>query len=256
MKSEMTHIDEGTLQAYLDGELLLEERWRAERHLEECELCRMEVDAMTGRARRFTEAMSLLDAAPRERQHAIGWPRQQRAAFLRRMLPRAAVLLLFAGAAASATVPGWPLRQWIESIAEEPREVAVTSPEEETQAPRGSAAEAMESGVFVDAVNGRVEVEVLGGHDLRVRAVLVEGTRAGVAATGSATESRFRTGTGRIEVHGPHDGELRVEIPRGAAVASVIINGQVVLQKEGSSLDLSTDLTGLQSAGIGLSIEQ
>lgn len=252
----MTHIDEGRLQAYLDGELLLEERWNAERHLEECEACRRELATQEARAAEFTRAVERLDGVPHAREYAIGWPKAKRGRDLRRILPRAAVLLLFVGAAASATVPGWPLRQWIDQLTPESDETTSPSSADQSTAPADAPIATAEAGVFVEAVDGRVEVVLSDGRDLRVRTVLVDGTRAGVTTTGGVAGARFRTGAGRIEVIDAAQGEVRIEIPRAAEVATVMINGDVVLQMEDSRLDLSTDLPRLDSAGIALSVEQ
>lgn len=251
----MTHIAEGTIQAYLDDELLLEERWHTERHLEECELCRRELAAQETRAAGFRGAVERLDGALPAHEHAIGWPRAGRGGELRRMLPRAAVLLLFVGAAASATVPGWPLRNWIEQLVPAADQEVSTAPADQGPAPADAPARA-EAGVFVEAADGEVEVVLRDGRDLRVRTVLVDGSRAGVTTVGGAAGARFRTGAGRIEVIDAAGGQVRIEIPRGAVAATVMINGHVVLQKEDSSFDLPTDLPGLDSAGITFSVEQ
>ena len=106
----MTHIDEGSLQAYLDGELHLEDRWRTERHLEECDACRAELQLLEGLSGTFSSAASRLERAPRSREFAVGWPARPRRSALRRLLPRVAVFLLFAGAAASPLSGGYGLQ--------------------------------------------------------------------------------------------------------------------------------------------------
>ena len=53
----MTHIDEGRLQALIDGELRLDERHRAERHLAECAPCRAELEALRANGAHFGAAM-------------------------------------------------------------------------------------------------------------------------------------------------------------------------------------------------------
>lgn len=253
MKSKMTHIDEGTLQAYLDGELHLDERWRTERHLEDCEICRRSRGEMEARARHFAGAVALLDRAPRSREPAIGWPRRwgEKA---RRMVPRAAVLLLFVGAAASATVPGSPVRRWIDALGA-PASTAESAARAEQQVTATPAEIARaESGVSLEAADGAIEVVLRDAHDVRVRATLVDGTRVGVYATGEAASSRFLTGAGRIEVLRPRAGELRIEVPRGATAAHVIINGRTVLRKQGAGFDLSDESPELESERIEFSV--
>lgn len=250
----MTHIDEGTLQALLDDELHLEERRRTERHLEVCRSCRAELEELRSRAAAFSAAMGILSHEPRSREHAVGWPRAGRLSRVRRMLPRAAVLLLFAGAAASATVPGSPVRRWLEELPPASNTAQTTLPAAQVAIERPTETAPVESGVFVEAVDGRVEVVLRDAREMSVRAILVQGTQAGVSARGEATGSRFVTGPGRIEVLNPRSGDLRIEVPLGAPAASVIINGIEVLRKHGESLDLSTQARQLESDGIEFSV--
>lgn len=262
----MTHTDEGRLQAYLDGELLLEERWRTEQHLQKCDRCQEELDQAAARADRFASAVRFLDtipplahAAPTAGLPAIPLPsRTGRSSAaggaLRRLLPRAAVALLFVGAAASATVPGSPVREWIERMATPTQEVALEDPEPPVVAAPPAAA-VPEAGVFVDAVGGTVLVVLQDARDVRVQMRLVEGPRAGVAATGAAASSHFTSAAGRVEVHNTLGGELSIEIPRGISTATIMINDDIVLRKQDSRLDLNTDLPRLDSAGIAISVE-
>lgn len=256
MNGTMTHIDEGRLQGFLDGELHLDERRRTELHLQGCSLCQAELEEMRGRAAHFSAAMEVLDRAPRGREHAVGWPQRSRWTAARRYLPRAAVLLLFAGAAASATVPGSPVRGWLEELAGS--ESAAPAPEGAAEAPqRGVAAvaERAEAGVSVAPVNGSVQVLVRGAAGVQVRAALVEGRHAGVYAFGEAADTRFLTGPGRIEVIGAAAGELRIEIPRAATTASIRINEREVLRKNNGELNLGVSDPALESAGVTFSVE-
>ena len=75
----MTHIDEGRLQALIDGELRLDERHRAERHLADCAPCRAELAALRGSVAHFGAAMAALDGwgwSPRLRPSpwSCRWP--------------------------------------------------------------------------------------------------------------------------------------------------------------------------------------
>lgn len=251
----MTHIDEGRLQAFLDGELHLDERRRAELHLQTCGDCLQELEAMRGRAARFTTAMEALDHAPRGREHAIGWPRSGRMEAIRRYLPHAAVLLLFVGAGASATVPGSPVREWLVGLGDAPAVIEVGQTPAPDAIATPPAPERVEAGVSVEAADGAVQVLVHDAAELRVRATLVDGTRAGVYAAGGAAEGRFVTGAGRIEVLGPTGGELRIEIPRGTATASVKINETEVLRMQDGRFDLSAADADLDAAGVAFSVE-
>jgi anti-sigma factor RsiW len=254
MMNEMTHIDEGILQALLDGELRLDERRRTERHLEGCLTCRRELDRLSEDSQRFTTAMALLEGVPTAREHAVGWPQPRRLSGVRQILPRAAVLLLFAGAAASATVPGSPVRRWIGEL-RGPAVVETATPVEPEAAPVAAAAARAEAGVVVEAADGSVEIVLRDASALKVRATLVDGTRAGVFTTGEAASSPFVTAAGRIEVLNPRGGEVRMELPRGAAVVSVIVNGRQVLRKHADRPDYSVEASDDGAAGVDFSFE-
>lgn len=265
----MTHIDEGRLQAYLDEELHLEERWRTEQHLQQCARCQQEMNELSARASRFTSAMRLLDSAPSLVPAGaadavvplpVGAPAPRRGAAsagqgMRRMVPRAAMIFLFAGAAASATVPGSPVREWIEEIVA-PSPDPTSAESAPSIDPGPMAAESVpEAGVFVDPLGGAVSVVLRDAREVSVRTRLVDGSRAGVSAVGEAAGSQFTSGAGRVEVRNTTGGELWIEIPRVTTSATIIINDDVVLQKQDSRLDLNTDLPRLHAAGIAFSVE-
>jgi hypothetical protein len=253
----MTHIDEGRLQALIDGELRLDDRHRVERHLASCDSCRVELEGLRSLSAGFTAAMAELPRMDRSRPHAAGGPVRSRSATMRAMLPRAAVFLLFVGAAASATIPGSPVRRWLgmepasTTVADAERAVSVQ------EVPAASAeSEALEAGVSVEAADGSVEIVLRGaGADLRVRAMLVDGTRAGVYAAGEAASSRFLTGAGRIEVLNARAGELRIELPRDVAIATVVVNGREYLRKQDGRLDLRVGEPDGAADGIEFSVQ-
>lgn len=255
----MNHIDEGDLQAYLDAELKLPERREVERHLDGCHRCGAALAALRRMAGTFSAGVGLIDpTAVRPRSPAAaGSATGQRVRGVsvgaRRILPRAAVLFLFLGAAASATVPGSPVRRWIADLAPTPPTAEAPAPALESSPPPAAPREA---GVYVEPVDGAVEVVVNGARELRVRAVVVDGTRAGVTGSGGAAASRFRTGAGMIEVREAAGGELRVEVPRATPVATIMINGEVVLRKADGRLDLSAGAPALEAAEITFSVEQ
>lgn len=241
----MTHVDQGLLQALADDELQGGERERVERHVADCLPCRAELSELHAAARSLTAALAELDAAPAARDYGVGWPRRPapaRSAW--RSLPRAAVLVLGFAAAASATLPGSPLRRWLEgadrgvaSTASPPAPVAAPAP----PAAVATAAEAApEAGVSVMPLDGAVTIVLRGAMPgLRVRTVVTERELAGVYGTGEAASARFQTGPGRIEVTGARAGDLRIELPQGASSATVTVDGQEYLRKEGTRLNLA-----------------
>lgn len=253
----MTHIDEGRLQALIDGELRLDDRHRVERHLATCDGCRADLEGLRSLSGRFSAAVGELPRMTRTREHGRGWHVRSRSAVLRSMLPRAAVFLLFVGAAASATIPGSPVRRWL-GMEEAPATVAEAGPAGSVQETpmAATATDAFESGVSVEAADGTVEIVLRdAGGDLRVRAMLVDGTRAGVYAAGDAASSRFITGAGRIEVLSARAGALRIELPRDVAVATVIVNGREYLRKQDGRLDLRVGEPDGTTDGIEFSVQ-
>lgn len=242
------HLDEGVLQALADGELEVGDTRHAESHLAGCLVCRREMDGLQEASRTLSGALRMMDRAPAANAAPAAAPRrpaQPRPVPARggwSALPRAAVIVLGLGlaAAASATVPGSPVRAWMESLlgggadTGAPAAVAPST----SEAPAQSAEQApAEAGVSITAAGGAVRVVVSdAAPGLEVRAILTDGDRAGVFGSGAASDARFTTGPGRIDVSGASGGILRVEIPRGAGSATVVINGEVRVTKEGAVL--------------------
>jgi anti-sigma factor RsiW len=244
MRETTIHPDEGALQAFADGELPAEERLAVETHLADCAACRAELDGLRAAAARLRAALRLLDppaARPLARPPSMARPR--RPGWAHAALPRAAVFLVAFAAVASATIPGSPVRAWIESLGGgAPAQVALQQgdPEPEAVALAAAAPETVEAGVSVLPVDGRVRVLLENpSPELQVRAVVTESRSAGVYASGDAASARFRTGPGRIEVADAGAGELRIELPRSALRATVEVNGRAYLVKEGDQLRLS-----------------
>lgn len=242
------HLDEGVIQALADGELGTGDTRRVESHLTGCLVCRREMDGLQEASRALRGALRMLDRAP----GSVGAPAPvpASAAVPRRLaarsgwsaLPRAAVIVLGLGlaAAASATVPGSPVRAWVESllqgsgVGDTPTAIAPQAAE-----PPAIAADQapVEAGVSITVTGGTVRVVLAdAGPGLFVRALLTDGDRAGVYASGAASDARFTTGPGRIDVSGASGGSLRVEIPRGAASATIVVNGDVLVTMEGAVL--------------------
>ena len=239
----MTHLGEGTLQAFLDGELPPGARADADRHLASCADCAGELAELRGLAERASALLGLVDAVPPVLAAQARFARHRRSGGVlvqaRRALPRAAVLVLaVAGAAAAAVVPGSPVREWVGGlgIAERAPETAPVQPAPLPQQAAEPAAPAPKA-VSILPADGRVRIAVSGSSpELRVRTRLQPGARAEVTATGAAASARFRTAPGRIEVVGAGPGELVVALPGDAGAAYVEVNGRVYVAKEGDRL--------------------
>ena len=101
----------------------------------------------------------------------------------------------------------------------------------------------VESGVSVEPLDGALRIVLSrAAPAVRIRARLVESARGGVFASGPAADASFSTAPGSIEVIGVSSGELRVEIPRSATSASIVIDGRTYLVKDGDELRMSTEL--------------
>jgi hypothetical protein len=239
---EMSHPEEGTLLALLDGELPEAERAEVARHLAACPDCAAAMREMQGLRALFHGAVARTDvpapaewALPAVRRRA----RTGQGAQVRRALLRAAVLVLGFAGIAYAAVPGSPVRSWISRLVAPPATPA-REPELHPAPPAPTASAARErapAGVSIAPEAGGVRVMLSGsGPDLRVRVRVSDGERAEVFATGEAAGARFRTGPGRVEVVGARGGEVTVTLPRGARTAVVEADGRVLLAREGDRL--------------------
>jgi hypothetical protein len=250
----MKHPSDGTLQAYLDDELPFPERAAVESHLGACGGCSSEKAALERAAAVFASAVERLpEPAVTLLEARAGVARRSRAAERARepvrlfgwSLARAALLLLGLAAVASATIPGSPLRRWIQDLLADAPVAPAEAPGVAESPPPPPVAE-----VSVAPEQGRVRVTLLDlPADASVRVRLVDGPRAAVLAVGGAAGARFTTGPGRIEVRGPTapGGEVLVQLPRSAARAEVLVDGRPYLVKDGAALRLlapAADTTG------------
>lgn len=231
----MEHLDDGTLQAFLDDELTAEERAAAAEHILACGDCR---EAREGLARAntvFSEAVAALDPTAPERR--VPERRESRRLHLGGgSLVKAASLILLVAAAASAAVPGSPVRQWIVDVVE-PTPVTETAAPEAVPVPVTAPAEAAPAGVSVVPENG-VEIVVTGMDGTAIRLVETDGRRVTVAARGADRDPVFTTGSGRIEIRGGVGGEVTVELPRSIRWARLVVDGELYAEKEGGALRL------------------
>lgn len=226
----MSHLDDGTLQAFLDDELPVRERSEAAEHLLGCEECRGVRDELVRAHAVVTEALSLLDTAAPSRAAPVRGRRR----FGGGSLAKAAGLTLLLAAAASAAVPGSPVHEWIVRAVESGPEEA-PNPVAEAPSP---APEPVPVGVSM-IPTGVVEVVVTRSPGTTLRLVETDGASVGVSALGAEQDPVFRTGPGRIEVRDAVGGEVVVELPRSLAAARLVVDGQVFARKEAGELQLS-----------------
>ena len=236
------HPPDGTLQAYLDGELADTPHAEVERHLIRCGRCRAELQLLRSAADQLSAALTASDVpAPiKPPAFAVAQPSRKLAPSGARHLLRAAALVLaVAGVAAAAAIPGSPLRDWLLRKDDGAATPAPAPPVEPVLVPAVEATrpESPPSGVSILPAEGEVRV-ILQNPDsgLRVRARLVDATRAEVVLVGEAAGARFRTGPGRIEVSDAGAGEIRIDLPLRLDVGSVEIDGRPYLVKEDEQL--------------------
>ena len=141
----------------------------------------------------------------------------------RRSVAVAAGVTLLAAAGAYA-VPGSPVRGWVDDgldavaawIADDSRVAGDAGPSRVSVAPR----------------EGAVRIMVVGGHEgTRLTVELSDGETATVAAR----DASFHVEPGVIEIAGAAD-EIRVTLPRDAAIGSVVIDEREVVRLEGGEL--------------------
>ena len=236
------HLDDGQLQALLDEELGEVDTGSAKAHLRSCAECRARLDEARDANHRLSTALSLLDRSrPELRPSVIRPPSTVRPGGWRRLgMARAAAMLLTVAAAASATVPGSPLRELITRGLRGPQEVA-TLERTADSVPMVAATEALaETSIGVELEDGRFTVILTEtAPAVRIRASLIDGSEGAVYATGDAVSARFGTSPGTITVSGVAAGELRVEIPSAAEDAAIRVDGRTYLTKVGDQLRLA-----------------
>ena len=190
----------------------------------------------------LTSARQSLAARARERARA---PRP----WWRRDLAKAAGLVLAFAAAASAAIPGSPVRSWLggETGAEASAEDVRVPP-----APSPVAPPPEEVGVrLAAAADGSLTVSVVGlapGGQVRVR--LVDEEVSGVFA---AEGARFRTSAGRVEAVVPGS-YVRIELSRALATAAVEVDGALYLRKTGERLELAGPVPDSTDAEISFQV--
>ena len=226
------HPAEGTLQAYLDGEVLSESREALDRHMDGCHECQEALAQLDSMADATGAALAVVDR-PAPATDAARWDvRRTRAARRsrthRRRVSVAASVVLLVGAGWAAAMPGSPIRGWWTGRSSE--ELPVTIDQQVT-----GLADAQRIGVRVEPVEGQVSVSFDGvpGEswvEIRIADIAETGVRVPVG-------SRFESGAGRIHVEiDGLEGDLLVEIPSTATLADVLVDGRPVFRKSGSEV--------------------
>lgn len=245
----MVHTAEGTLQAYLDGEIADAAGRALSDHVAGCAACAAELESLRRMNSRVGEALALLDspsAAPVLRaRSAIAREGRNGTRRIARIgawgLAKAAMLTLVLAAAGAAAIPD--VRRALETTFS--RVVAMFSSEQERTAVPAEPAPAdppvvtpgaVPGASFVTPASGRVEI-VLEAPTGTIEVVveLVAGAQAQVR-TATDEPVRRRVGNGRLELIGLGTGVVTIGIPRDVRTATVEVDGVVRVYKEGDLL--------------------
>jgi len=238
------HPNDGLILAFLDGELDRSGQEEIRIHLDGCGACRNTAHDLRESSEAAAQGLAVLDVqAPMELARTFLGRRFRREPSRPRIrfpgLARAAgIALLLVGGAASA-LPGSPVRQWITSGWDQLTQVRDLSLEEAGPDPSGPETAFVpgeeEAGAGIGTADGEVELRVLDlPEGAEVRVLLVDGDHAGIYGPPG---THFRTEAGRIEAVAPSGG-VRIELPRGARRARVIVNGELYLRKIGDRLEI------------------
>jgi hypothetical protein len=280
----MRHEEDGRLMAYVDGELFAEDARAVEAHLGRCPDCALatsrlrtergrvqsalpEVDVDAGaayrrvreRLRQHEEAGKANRAGGTDSVHSraptplpqraapsrgtVGWLRRTRAL-------QAALFVLFMAGGAAAVMPGSPLRRWLvgpgsDTVEPEAATVRMQASEEAAPAPEPVSISAAPSGGRL-----RVSLQLPAGTELRV--VLAEGERATVTAN---PDTRFTSAEGVLEA-AVSGGPVRVEFPRGAANASLEVNGELYVSAQGGDVRFTAPAADSSDAEVSFRIRE
>jgi len=139
----VSHVDEGTLHAYLDGELPGAERAQLETHLAECAPCRDRLTEERGLIERADRLLTLAELPAGHTHRPAPAPVQSR-----RRRPRFAVPAAWAASIAAAFLTGWLLRptpQTARYAADETKQIAAAVPADSSASASGRDAAAPEA---------------------------------------------------------------------------------------------------------------
>lgn len=245
----MSHAAEGSVQAYIDGEIAGAEYSALREHLDVCALCAGELAALRRSSELVRESLASVDVdAPMLRARAHIAAEHRRGSRFARLgaagLAKAAMLVLALGGVVSAAIPDSPVRRALEAtytrVAQLIAGPDTPEPAAEIVEPTAqpAVARATES-VSVVPSNGQIRIVLhppAGSVAVTVR--VVEGGRANVTTSMDDEAVRFVRGTSRIEVSGMATGTVTIELPRSLQAGAVVVGSEVVAEKMGGEMRL------------------
>lgn len=257
------HVEDGTILAYLDGELDGGTSSRVAAHLSECAGCRRRWEELSTASAVLASGLGALDVAPPERSpeelRRLGRRRtrerskdrgedgpagRRTSGFPRAALLKAAVLVLGVATAASAVVPGSPVRAWITDAVRavtgtvaEGGASGTAIPDGEVADPTSAAQASGLQGVTIPVTDSAVVRVPEPSSGLRLRIRSIRGGLLSVTGRGA----RYRAGSGAIEVTAVgEDGELHLGVPESASAVRVTAGGRTLVEGTGRSLRFRT----------------
>lgn len=231
----MNHLDDGALQAFLDHEVGPDERAAMAEHLLGCEACHDRYEELTRANSLVTQSIALLDVEGVATDPAAV-PRRTRARTGTASFVRAAGLVLALAAAASAAVPGSPVRQWVANAMEPASSSPAPAPLASDDAPQpvGPAP----AGLSIGPAAGALVVVLRDMDASSIRLSPAPGSRATVSVTGAESDPRFRSAAGRLELRNGAGGVVNVSLPLSVAGARLEVNGRLYAETRGGTLHL------------------
>jgi len=200
------HGQAGDLLAWMDDELPPRKAAELEEHVAACEACAERLRDLRAGSELLHEALRAGDVPPPARP-AVRLRRRAVRRRLIRSVPAAAVLVLVFVGAASALVPGSPLRSWLESLGQQP--VPAPSPAASpTFVTRFSMVPPDSVDIFLGEPRDTLDLEL----------VRSDGPRIEVATGRGETLDRLEFGSGRLNVDPGSVRRLRIRFPRGDRV--------------------------------------
>lgn len=275
----MDHAVEGSLQAYLDGELEGSAAAELNRHLSGCDVCASELDALRAISGRAGAALALLDTASApmlraqaalaavrrgdEAQAQPAFPTVPAARGIRlggRSFAKAAMLLLALAGAGAAAIPGSPVRRALENtIARVAQWIGGDEAPGVVAAPEAPAAPAVPAPELNSArvwpTEGRIRVILhrpAGEVDVEVR--FTDSPQVSVDTEMTEGAVGFRSGGGRLEVSGMGAGRVLVQLPHDMVSATVEAGGQIYVYMQDDELRGNGPAAGVRGEAVNFRI--
>lgn len=247
-------MDDGRLLAWIDGELSADDAAALDAWIRDDPEAARRARAARARAAAVADALTTLDVtAPvaRVRRALDGRApdvhgRRRPPWSHGRRLAQAAVWVLLLAGAASAAVPGSPVRAWLTRLLPDPAPSPAAAPGTPAVSETVAAAPGA-VGAWIAVADADVRIDLEGApRDTEIRVRLVSGDRAGVRApAGTSLASgegwiRARVGSGPVEI----------ELPRSLRSGTLRVDGRTYLTVEGGVLRPAVPVSASAADGI------